>query len=299
MSFFEKGYKVALFIVIVICFSSPCVAQEQARQSMTVDAGAVYFIRNNNLWVVDLKTKQERQITRDKKISSYCVSANGRLLAYFVDAEKLYLYDLIDNKEAFLAQIKTDLTNPSFSPKAEQIVLIGYAAWVRHLWLLDIKTKKLTDLMPDSPYHHMFANWSPDGKWLSYTAFVNPWWTFFIDTDWETYLLDVLDNKRPSYKIGKGTQSQWLNKNTIIIARANSLGVYNVQSRKLVKEYKADDLSEFGDFTIENTMETLFYVPSHDGEGVKKINVYDLKSQEQRELIIDATNPTYYLKANR
>jgi len=108
------------------------------------------------------------------------------------------------------------------------------------------------------------------------------------------YILDVSNNAHTSHKIGKGAQSQWADKNTIVIAREKSLAVYNVLSKNLIKEYKADDPSGFGDFTIGNTMETLLYASYNGGEGERsKIKAYDLKSRKRRELIIDAENPTY------
>lgn len=291
----QKGLKELLFIFIAILISSPCLAQERtSKKSSAVESGKVFFIRNNSIWVFNLKTSQERQITHDKRITSYCVSPDDRLLAYFVDADKLYLYDLSDNKETFLVQIRTDLTNPSFSPKAEQIVLIGYAAAIRHVWLLNITTRKLTDLTSDSEYHHMFVNWSPDGKWISYTSFVNPWWTFIKDASWEVYILDAFDSKHTSYKIGKGSQSKWANKKRLIIAHDKSLGVYDVHSKKLVKDLKADDPNGFGYFSIGPTPEILFYASYNGGEGDKsKVKVYDLKSGKKSELILDAENPTY------
>lgn len=291
-----ESFKGLLLILIAIIISTPCLAQEQTQKNpiTTANAGAVYFVRNNNIWLFDLKSNQEHQITNDKKITSYCVSFDGRLLAYFADAEIIYLYDLVANKETFMAQIKTDLTNPSFSPKGDRIALIGYSAATRHVWLLDIKTKKLTDLTPDSEYHHMFATWSPDGKWISYTSFVNPWWTFFKDTDWEVYILDVFDSNHASYKIGKGTQSQWTDKNTVIVARDKLLGVYNVQSKSLLKEYWIDDSNGFGYFTIGKPGETLFYASYNGGEGEKsKVKVFDLKSRRKSEIIFDAENPAY------
>lgn len=292
MSFIKKSLKVSLLTFISFMISIPCLSQEQTQNNpITADAGAVYFIRNDNIWIFDLKTSQERQIIHDKKITSYCVSSDSRLLAYFVEAEKLYLYDLKDQKETFLANIKSDLTNPAFSPKADQIVLIGYADWTRHVWLLDVKTKKLTDLTAESPYHHIHANWSPDGKWISFAAFINPWWTFFVDTDWEVYVLDALIKNPAPKKIGKGSQSQWADKNTLVIAREKSISVYNMQPRTLSKEYKTD--GHVGNFTIGNTREIIFHTLYPGGEGVKKIARYDLTSQKRLELIINAENPTY------
>jgi Tol biopolymer transport system component len=104
---------------------------------------------------------------------------------------------------------------------------------------MDVRTKKATDLTVESPYHHISASWSPDGKWISYSAMVDPWWTMFKDIPWEVYLMNVSAKKDLAIKIGKGSQSQWVGNNTLTIAREKSIGVYSVQARKLEKEFKA------------------------------------------------------------
>lgn len=310
MKLTDRSLCISLCLCLIVLTSVSSIAQEQAIPGSS-SAGILYFIRNNNIWTFDLKTAQELQITHDKKVTSYSVSHSGRQLAYFVDAEKLYIYDLVNNKEDLIAQIKTDETNPSFSPKGDKLVLIGYSAvpvkntihflsntygqHVRHVWLLDIKSKKLTDLMPESQYLHMFASWSPDGKLISYASFVDPWWTMFKNTEWEVDVMDVNDNNRLSYKIGKGYRSQWIDNNRLAALYDRSLKVYDIQTKQVIKEFTFDDACDAdSSFSIGKAMNVLFYT-SFCGREERKTGLimFDPTSQKKREIIYDADNPTY------
>jgi Tol biopolymer transport system component len=296
----RRSFGIITFLYLVL-INFPIAAQEQAPIAASkADEGVIYFLRNYNLWVHDLKSSQDRQITRDKKISTYTVSHSGNQIAYALDDGQLYILDLIYNKETLLLK-KTSLADPSFSPKDDQLVfscsvpddpyfLSNTFGFVHHIWLFDIRTKKAIDLT-DSRYHHINAKWSPDGKWLSYSAMVDPWWTMFRDVPWEIYLMNVNDKKDLAIKIGKGSQSQWVGNNTLTIAREKSIGVYNVQARELEKEFKADD--GFDDFTIGISIDTIFYARRPSGEGVTKIIRYDTTSQKKREVIINADTPVY------
>lgn len=181
------------------------------------------------------------------------------------------------------------------SPMKKKIHFLSntYGQLVTHVWLLDIKSKKLTDLTSDSPYRHLFANWSPDGKWISYATFVDPWWTMFKNTEWEVYIMDFNNKSDLSHKIGKGSQSQWIDTSRLAVFDERLFKVYDLQAKRVVRELKVDDPCS-SDFAIGKTIDTLFYksMCGHEGER-KKIKILDLKSRVQRELIFDAENPTY------
>ncbi len=178
--------------------------------------------------------------------------------------------------------------------KATHYLTPTYGQYVRHVWLLDIKSKKLLDLTPESPYHHMFVSWSPDGRWVSYTSFVNPWWTFFVDTDWEVYIMEVDDKNHLPFKVGKGRQSQWIDNNKLVISDGNIVKLYDIQTKNVVKEFKVHDQRGFGYYSIGKSIETLFYASYAGGEGeVSKVKMFDLKSRKTKELIYNAKNPTY------
>jgi hypothetical protein len=68
MRLFDYVFTVSLFLFLAIIVGSPCTAQEQPIKNLqTSDEGTVYFIRNDSIWIFDLKTAQERQITQGKK----------------------------------------------------------------------------------------------------------------------------------------------------------------------------------------------------------------------------------------
>ncbi len=284
-------------VIYLVLISFPIGAQEQ-----TPDGGVVYFLRNHNIWVHDLKSGQGRQITHDKKISTYTVSHSGNQIAYALDDGQLYILDLIDNKETLFLK-KTSLADPSFSPKDDQLVftcsvpddpyfLSNTFGFVYHIWLLDIKTKKAIDLT-ESRYHHINAKWSPDGKWLSYSAMVDPWWTMFRDVPWEIYLMNVNDKKDLAIKIGKGKDSKWVDSKRLFISDNRLFKVYDVQTRAVVKEFNIDDPCS-GDYSFGPTMETIYYQAFCGGEGERPvIKMFDLKSRKKKELIFDGENPLY------
>lgn len=286
------------FIVLyLVLISFPIGAQEQ-----TPDGGVVYFLRNQNIWIHDLKSGRDRQITHDKKISSYTVSHSGNQIAYALDDGQLYILDLINNKETLLLK-KTSLTDPSFSPKDDQLVfscsvsdkpyfLSNTFGFVHHIWLLDIKTKKAIDLT-DSRYHHVNAKWSPDGKWLSYSAMVDPWWTMFRDAPWVIYLMNVDVKKDLAIKIGKGDDSKWVDSKRLSISDNRLFKVYDVQTRAVVKEFNIDDPCS-GNYSFGPTIETIYYQAFCGGEGERPIiKMFDIKSRKKKELIIDGENPFY------
>ncbi len=86
-----------LLIKIYIFTLSACLAftivsnsraeEEPLSNIVTPNKDRLYFLRNSNIWTFDFKSGQKQQITHDKKITSYCASADGNLLAYFVDAK--------------------------------------------------------------------------------------------------------------------------------------------------------------------------------------------------------------------
>jgi dipeptidyl aminopeptidase/acylaminoacyl peptidase len=297
------SYRIVMVLCLVLA-GAPILAQEQKPIAASKsDAGVVYFLRNHNLWVHDLKSGQDRQITQDKKISTYTVSHSGNQIAYVLDDGQLYILDLIENKETFLIK-KTSLADPSFSPKDDQIVftcsvkkeehfLSNTFGFVYHLWLMDVQTKKATDLTVESPYHHNSASWSPDGKFISYSAMANPWWTMFKDVPWEIYLMNVDDKKDLAIKIGKGSNSIWIDSKRLVISADRLFKVYDVQTRTVVKEFKIDDpYSE--DCSFEPTLETIYCQAFCGGEGEQPVvKIFDVKTRTKKELISSAEHPLY------
>jgi hypothetical protein len=159
--------------------------------------------------------------------------------------------------------------------------------------LLDIQTKKITDLTPESPYLHIHASWSPDGKWISFSSFVDPWWAMFKNTEWKVYIMDVNDKQHAEVNIGKGFQSQWVDNNSFVISYNRLFKVYDIQTRTVVKEFKIDDPC-YSDYSIGRTIDTIYYKAFCGGEGERPvIKIFDLKSRKKKELIPDGEYPIY------
>ena len=115
----QLSCKIIITVCLILLSSYTAAQDSKPTASLKFNTGFVYFLKNDNLWVLDLTNAQQRQITQDKKITTYRVSHSGNQVAYVVDDKQLYLLDLLANKEIFFIE-KNVLADPSFSPNDDQ-----------------------------------------------------------------------------------------------------------------------------------------------------------------------------------
>ena len=303
----QLPYKIIITLCLILLCSYTAAQDSKPAASLKFDAGFVYFLKDYNLWVLDLKNAQQRQITQDKKITTYRVSHSGNQVAYVVGDKQLYLLDLLTNKEIFLIE-KQVLADPSFSPNDDQLIFTAssatkmekkihflsntYGAYVYHIWLLDIQTKEATDLTPESPYLHTDAAWSPDGKWIAYSAMVDPWWTMFKSIPWEIYLMDMSDRKDLAIKIGKGSRSKWVDSNRMAIFEDSGLMIYEIHANHAAKRisltHPCGPYYSFGP-----SLDIIFYIGYCGHEGRTGLVMLDQQLQKENMIVFDAKNPIY------
>ena len=306
----QLSYKIIITLCLILLSSYTAAQDSKPAASLKFDTGFVYFLKNDNLWVLDLTNAQQRQITQDKKITTYRVSHSGNQVAYVIDDKQLYLLDLLTNKEIFLIE-KNVLADPCFSPKDDQLIFTAssatrmekkihflsntYGAFVYHIWLLDIQTKKATDLTPESPYHHTDADWSPDGKWIAYSAMVDPWWTMFKSIPWEIYLMNMSDKKDLASKIGKGSTPKWLDSNRMAIFENSELVIYDVQAKHTVNGISlTKPCGPY--FSFGPSLDIIFYIGYCGHEGRTGLVILDQKLQKENMVVFDAKDPIYVKK---
>jgi dipeptidyl aminopeptidase/acylaminoacyl peptidase len=314
MLLLNKIYLTIACIILAAVIRIPAVAQEQSPpQPSKRIACSVYFLRNKNLWIYDLQTGKDRQITQNKWIASYGVSHSGRQIAYIVFEEKkhlytLYIYDSVENTviSLFAASL---ITSPSFSPSDDKVLFDApsttrveskihllsntYGSYVSHIWVMDLKSRKMTDLTPESPYFHGWPSWSTDGKRICYSMFEDPWWKMFNKTiDWEIYILDVKDYKQQHLKIGKGVCSHWVDGNKFTIPDGKAIKIYDIQAKRVVNEIAIEGKCRM-DFSFGNSLDTVFYLTNCGVEGRNSLMMFDAKTQEKTWLVYEAEDPKY------
>jgi len=283
--------------------------ERTAKASSASDSGTVYFLRHQALWAYDVGTRRERRITHDRRVNGYCVAPDRGTLMYTDRFLALYRADRDGGNEALIARSRIDLLLfPSLSPGGDRLVFTGrsaapmerlvhflsntYGQYVRHIWLMDLRTNALIDLTPASQYPAQFAVWSPDGSRIAYSVLRDPWWTFYKDAEWEVVVMEM-DADRATRTIGPGLRSQWVDDDNLAVLDSGAVKVYNIRSKQVVKEMWIND-SCATDFALGRKMDLLVYRTfCGDTRGRAGLVLYDVTSGKKRGFLRDATYPVY------
>ena len=144
----------------------------------------IYFLSDRdgrlNLFAVDLATKETRQLTTYKDFDIKFPSI-GKGAVVFEQAGYIWRYDLASGKAAPVPiSIKEDLASGrsgvvdaakhiesvSAAPDGKRLIVVARG----DLFSIPVKDGTPRDLSNTSNAHERDANWSPDGKWISYIS---------------------------------------------------------------------------------------------------------------------------------
>jgi dipeptidyl aminopeptidase/acylaminoacyl peptidase len=138
-----------------------------------------------NLWVFDLKTKEETRLTDEKfLLGSFDVSSDGKQVVFSArysnrrnDGYKseLYLFDIASKQKVQLTHNSSPESSPLWSPDGKTIVYLAAddEVWLNRnskLWLLDPATKKLRLLSGKFEGGIRGATWTRDGRFLLFNG---------------------------------------------------------------------------------------------------------------------------------
>ena len=268
------------------------------------------FLRNDDIWAYNFENKTEKRLTYYGDIRNYAISADATKLAYVRALKKLLVYDTESGVEDLIAELVTDASQPSFSPSADKIALIGLTKEpvefrfsyfqkpvmqrVRHILIVDVKTKNVEDVTRDIPFQHSQVCWSPNGRWLSFASYrfgildkLNP----FSSKSWSVYLMDLSDSSHKTIEISGGMNSAWLNKDQIIVLE----GIYNVGTKTITDKPAATypaGLSPLFYGGVNN--EVVYYeVTPADPDENALIRSRNLQTNQTEDVVKNVNAPQY------
>lgn len=326
-----KVIKLLFIIALALVTASEAIADPAAAIVGSHDIKhKLLFLRNGDIWAFDIENQSEVQITKSKHITHYCVSFDASKIAYLKELKKLYVFDMATGAEEFITDIAVDASQPSFSPLADKIALISlskkefevgskidtttlsnelkaYASEmtkprkekVRHVWIVDIKTKSLVDVTSDVPYQHSQLKWSPDGSRLSFASY-RVGKDAYAGNKWQVYVMELNNpNHKTTVVSDSGMSSAWINNEEIVVSEGvatNTLSIYNIKT-KIKKPFAAIRTgSSTPRFTLGGSQnEVIYYEEFATPEGHRDalIRSYNTHSDKAEDVVKDAVVPWY------
>jgi dipeptidyl aminopeptidase/acylaminoacyl peptidase len=274
------------------------------------------FLRNGDVWAYNFENKSEKRLTYCRNIRNYAVSADATKIAYVRDLKKLFIYDTESGVEDFIAETTTDASQPSFSPLGDKIALIGYTKdkvesrfsyfmkpvkqHVRHILIVNVKTKNIEDVTQDIPFQHSQVSWSPDGRWLSFASYrfgVLDKLNLFSSKNWSVYLMDLGNSKHKTTEISGGMSSVWLNNYQVVVSEgvaANVLSAYDVKTKtiKPMTMFQAGFSSPIFSFDGMNN-EVVYYETGLGTDDTGLIRSHNIKTNKIEDVVMIAGVPLY------
>lgn len=300
----------AFTIIICVGIGSYSIARDAVKINKSDIKNKLMFLRNDDIWAYNFENKTEKRLTYYGDIRNYAISADATKLAYVRALKKLLVYDTESGVEDLIAELVTDASQPSFSPSADKIALIGLTKEpvefrfsyfqkpvmqrVRHILIVDVKTKNVEDVTRDIPFQHSQVCWSPNGRWLSFASYrfgildkLNP----FSSKSWSVYLMDLSDSSHKTIEISGGMNSAWLNKDQIIVLE----GIYNVGTKTITDKPAATypaGLSPLFYGGVNN--EVVYYeVTPADPDENALIRSRNLQTNQTEDVVKNVNAPQY------
>ncbi len=293
-----KGKKLFFLITFIssIFVSFACYAElpDASNKDKLISKNDLIYLKNKDIWVFDTLSKHHRQFTRTADISNFGVSADLTKIVFVRNAKKLYLLDMATRKESFITDVETDMSNPSISPANDKVVYISkslkeftpypsnqaFKTKVRHVWVIDLKSVKKTDLMGDSPNQYSAPKWSPDGRRIS-----------FASGSWEVSVKSMETNNEVIAKVGPGYYSEWIDDKTLAVGSNDKITIYNLETTEKVREIKFQPGFFPAKFSIGTANDLYFEDMSENPDG--DIAYLDITNSKQQKLVEDARSPLF------
>lgn len=276
-------------ITLISMLLLPLVAMPEITQ--TKFKGKLLYIKKNEIWSYDQKSNEHKQITKKHNVTNYTISNDGEILVY-VSSNKLYLLNLSTNKDEFLANAETDMSSPTLSSSNDTIIYVSKSERefqkskylkkkARHLWAIDIRSRKKKDITKESPYEYTMANYSPDGKYISFSSNQGNGWNVFVMTKDYSQIT----------KIGDGMHSEWLQKDTLAIGNFDKVTIYNVNDKTKVREIKIIAMFNPAKFSFNN-VENVYYEEMTENPDID-LSYIDVANGKTDKIATDARAPKF------
>jgi sugar lactone lactonase YvrE len=242
---------------------------------------ALLFNRDNNLWLMDINGKNQRQITRNSNIWSAKISKKRDRIAFYSDN---YLYIISSNGE-ILDKIELDKDpyggtfDAKMSPDGSKVALVKVVERLNEIearqfdneyikkgspktteiYIYDLTTKKFKKIVSKLPNNLKPKEHRNENKWID-------WWLHWSptsdklyftreydiyaekDTYGDSYLYDVNNGQLKYLGTSPGTILNWLN-NKIVCSPELITSIYDISNDEL-KESKV--FSKFYDEYYQN-----------------------------------------------
>jgi Tol biopolymer transport system component len=134
------------------------------------ELGKVAFVRGGDLWVKPLPAGPEQQLTHTGTVSRPRWSPSGRWLAYVTTADPHQRSLWVVRGDGAAARVETTQGGDLFawSPRADQLAYVANGGLTA--WDADSGQRHVLATSTGSGPGVMDLAWSPDGRWLLYSA---------------------------------------------------------------------------------------------------------------------------------
>lgn len=285
---------VAVVSLLSIFYVTGIETVANARTSKITFQKDLLYLKNGDIWSMDISKRATEKLTSKKDITNYCVSYDLTKIIYVRNFKKMYELDTTTWEEKYLTDLETDMSNPSISPANDKVVYIShsikvfytspsnkaYKETVRHLWLFDLKTLRKEDLTEDSPKQYSAPKWSPDGRRISFTSSAR-----------DVYIKNMPSSDVNLKKVGAGYYSEWCDDKTIAVGSSESVTLYNVEKMEKINEIKIQPAFFPAKFSL-GASNDLYYEDQTENANLDISHVNTVTGQKSK-VVEDARNPIY------
>lgn len=179
----------------------------------------LFYLKGGNIWYQDPSEETGHQLTTEGGISVFSISQDNSLIL-LSKKQKLYFLNPTQGSLKPLTTATLDVTTPSISPEKDKIAYINKSKKEfqitpylkrprRHIWLLDLKSKKSRDITSEENTEFSDVQWSPDGKYLSFHS--------HRDNSWRYYIVKAGEPVSKAKEISEGQRLIWLNDKSVMV----------------------------------------------------------------------------------